>query len=65
MKDMIILIVVGAFGRFPEDRERRLMELEIQGRIETIQAEVLLKLGRTLRRMLGDLRRLVFTQVLV
>ena len=54
----VILIVVGACGMVPKGLERRGKELEIRGRIETIQTTALLRSVRILRRVLetgGDL----------
>ena len=53
---MVIPIGVGALGAVP--KEKRPEELEIRGRIETIQMTVLFKSARILRRVLetcGDL----------
>ena len=44
--------VVGAFEAFPEDLEKSLEELEIRGRIKTIQTTALLRLVRILWRVL-------------
>ena len=54
----VIPIVIGALGTIPENLEKRLDELEIRGRNETIQTTTLLKLVRILKRGLdigGDL----------
>ena len=39
---MVVTIVVGAFGMLPKGLEKRLEELEIRGRIKTIQITGLL-----------------------
>ena len=54
----MILIVVGALGTVPKSLEKRLLKLDIGGRIETIQTTVLLKSSWILKRVLetgGDL----------
>ena len=48
----VILVVTGTLGTVPKRSERRLEELEIGGRIETIQTTVLLRSTRILRRVL-------------
>ena len=40
----VIPIVVGTLGMVPKGQENRLGELEIRGRIETIQTPALLKI---------------------
>ena len=52
MKVMVIPIVVGALGTVPKGLEKMLEELEIRGRIETIQITALLRSARILRRVL-------------
>ena len=52
MKVTMIPIIVGALGTFPENKEKRLEELEIQGRTEIIQTTTLLISGRILGRVL-------------
>ena len=42
MKDTMTPIVIGALETFPKGLERRLEELEIDGRFETIQTTALL-----------------------
>ena len=49
---MEIPIVIGALGMVPKGLERSLEELEIRGRIETIQTTALLRSARILRRVL-------------
>ena len=46
MEGIVIPIIVGAFGIFPKNLKRKLEELEIRGRIKTIQTTALLKLIR-------------------
>ena len=58
MKVNVIPIVVGALEIVPNSLEKRLENLEIRGRIETIQTTALLQSTRILRRVLetrGDL----------
>ena len=58
MRVTMIWIVVGMLGTVPKDLEKRLDELEIRGRIKTIQTSVLLSLARILQGVLetrGDL----------
>ena len=45
MKVKEIPIEIGALGTIPSDMEKKLMELEIRGRMETLQTSVLLKSG--------------------
>ena len=58
MKVTIIPIVIGAFGTVTKELLKGLEDLEVGGRVETIQTTALLKTGRILRRVLetwGDL----------
>ena len=48
----IIPIVIGAFGTGTKALLKGLEDLEIGGRVETIQTTVLLKMARILRRVL-------------
>ena len=59
MKVTIIRIVIGAFGTVTKGLLKDQQDLEIGGRVETIQTTALLKIARILRR---DLRRLAATQ---
>ena len=52
MRVKVIPIVVGALGTVPIKLEKRLENLEIRGRIETIQNTALLQSARILRRVL-------------
>ena len=63
MKVMIVPIVIGAFGTVTKGLLRGLEDLEVGGRVETIQTTALLKAARILRRVLetwGDLLSLKF-----
>ena len=54
----VIPIVTNALGTVPKGLEKKLEDLGIKGRIETIQTTALLKSGRILRNVLetwGDL----------
>ena len=58
MKVTIIPIVIGAFGMVTKGLLKGLKDLEVGGRVETIQTTALLKTARILRKVLdtwGDL----------
>ena len=58
MKVTIVPIVIGAFGTITKGLLKDLEDLEVAGRIETIQMTALLRTARILRRVLetwGDL----------
>ena len=64
MKVTIVPIVIGGFGAITKGLLKGLEDLEIGGRVETIQMTALLRMARILRRVLetwGDLRRLAVT----
>ena len=52
MKVTIIPIVIGAFGTVTKGLLKGLEELEVGGRVETIQTTALLKTARILSRVL-------------
>ena len=52
MRVKVIPIVIGALGTIPKGLEKSLDELEIRGRIETIQTTALLRSAGILRRVL-------------
>ena len=52
MKVTIISIVIGAFGTVTKGLLKGLEDLEVGGRVETIQTTALLKTARILRRVL-------------
>ena len=52
MKVTIIPIVIGALGTVTEGLVQRLEDLEIKGRVETIQTTAILRSARILRRVL-------------
>ena len=58
MKVTIITIVIGAFGTVTKGLLKGLQDLEVGGRVESIQTKALLKTAKILRRVLktwGDL----------
>ena len=58
MKETIVPIVIGALGTITKGLLKGLEDLEIGGRVETIQTTALLRMARILRRVLeiwGDL----------
>ena len=58
MKVTFITIVIGAFGTVTEGLLKGLKDLQMRGRVETIQTTILLRTDRILRRVLetwGDL----------
>ena len=61
MKVTIIPIMIGTFGTVTKGLLKRLEDLEIRGRVKTIQTTKLLRTARILRRVLetwGDLQSL-------
>ena len=52
MKVTIIPIVIGAFGTVTRELLKGLEDLEVSGRVETIQTKALLKMARILRRVM-------------
>ena len=59
MKVTIIPIVIGAFGKVTKGLLKGLEDLEVGGRVETIQTTALLKMTRILRRVLETCRDLL------
>ena len=59
MKVTIIPIVIGAFGTVTKGLLKSLEDLEVGGRVETIQTTALLKTARILRRVLETWRDLL------
>ena len=58
MKVTIVPIVIGALGTITKELLKGLEDLEVGGRVETIQTTALLRMARILRRVLetwGDL----------
>ena len=58
MEVTIVPIVIGAFGTITKGLLKGLEDLEVGGRVETIQMTTLLRTGRILRKVLetwGDL----------
>ena len=62
MKVTIIPIVIGVFVTVTKGLPKGLKDLEVGGRVETIQTTALLRTVGILRRVLQDLRRLAVTQ---
>ena len=52
MQVTIITIVIGAFGTVTKGLLKGLKDLEVGGRVETIQTTTLLRIARILRRVL-------------
>ena len=52
MKVAIVVIVIGAFGTVTKGLLKGLEDLEVGGRVETIQMKSLLRTARILRRVL-------------
>ena len=59
MKVTIVPIVIGAFDTIIKGLLKGLKDLEVGGRVETIQMTALLRTARILRGVLGDLRDLL------
>ena len=62
MKVKIIPIVISAFGTVTKGLVQGLEDLELTGRVETIQTTALLRSARILRRVPGNLRGLAVTK---
>ena len=62
MKVTIVPIVIGALGTESKVLLKGLEDLEVGGRVETIQTTALLRTARILTRVLENLRRLAVTQ---
>ena len=52
MRMTVVPIVIGALGTIPKGLEKEREELEIRGRLETIQVTAWLRMVRILRRIL-------------
>ena len=63
MKMTVISIVISSLGTMPKGMEKRLEELVIKGRIETLQTTALL--SQNTERSSGDVKRLAVPQSLV
>ena len=59
MKVTVIPVVIGAFGTVTKGLLKGLEELEVGGRVETIQTTALLRTARILRRVLETWRDLL------
>ena len=62
MNVTIVPIVIGAFGTITKGLLKGLEDLEVGGRVETIQMTALLRTARITEKSPGDLRRLDVTQ---
>ena len=62
MQVTIIPIVIGAFGTVTKGLLKELEDLEVGGRVETIENTTLLRTVRNTEKSPGDLRRLAVTQ---
>ena len=62
MKVTIIPIVIDAFGTVTKGLLKRLEDLEVGGRVETIQNYSIVDNGQNTEKSPGDLRRLAVTQ---
>ena len=62
MKVTVVPIVIGAFSAVTKGLVKGFEDLEIRGRLETIQTTALLRTARILKRVLETLRRLFITQ---
>ena len=59
MKVAIVPIVIGAFGTMTKGLLKSLEDLEVGGRVETIQVTAQLRMARILRRVLETWRDLL------
>ena len=57
----IVPIVIGAFGSITKELLKDLEDLEVGGRVETIQNESITEKGQNPETSLGDFRRLAVT----
>ena len=62
MKVTIVPTVIGAFGTVTKGLLKGLEDLEVGGRVETIQTTALLKTARNTKKSSWDLRRFAMTQ---
>ena len=62
MEVTITSIVIGAFGTDTEGLSMGLENLEIRGRVETIQTTTLFENGQNTEKSLENLRRVALTQ---
>ena len=65
MKVTIIPIVISAFGTVTKGLLKRVEDLEIGRRVETIQTTAFVENGQNTEKSPGDLRKLAVTQTLV
>ena len=62
MKVTIVPIVISAFGTITKELLKGLEDLEVDGRVETIQNDSIVKNGQNPETSPGDLRGLAVTQ---
>ena len=62
MKVMVIPVVIGAMGTITKGSLQEQEDLEIRGRVSTIQFTTILRSARVLKKPPGDLKRLAVTQ---
>ena len=62
MQVTIIPIVIGAFGTVTKWLLKGLEDLEVGGRVETIQNDSIIENGQNTKKRPGDLKRLAVTQ---
>ena len=62
MQVTIIPIVIGAFGTVTKGLLKGLENLEVGGRVETIQKNSIIENGQNTKKSFGDLRRLAVIQ---
>ena len=60
---MVIPLVVRALSTVPKGLIKRLEDLEIRGRVETIQTTAFVVISQNTEKSPGDLRRLSITQI--
>ena len=65
MQVTIIPIVIGDYGTLTKGLLKGLVDLEVSGRVETIQNYSIIMNGQNIEKSPGDLRRLAITQTLV
>ena len=62
MQVTIIPIVIGAFGTVTKGLLKGLEDLEVGGRVDTIQTTAFVENGQNTTKSTGDMRRLAVTQ---
>ena len=62
MKETVIPVVIGTFGTLTKGLIKGQGDLEIRGRINTIQRNSIIKRAQNIKKNLGDFRRLAVSQ---